>query len=414
VPTPPEPIPVPARGRPLAARHGAALAAGTVVAGLAAYAYVALGSRTFGATDFAPVAVVWSFWPAAAAAFAQPLEQWITREWSAGGDGPARVGATLRVVLPVIAAICVVAGLIAWGASRRLFGESGVVYPAILTGVSLGAALMGLLRGGLAARGRYVASATATAGENAARLVAAVAVAATDGGVQAFALTLLVGPVVVLAWPGALRHPSDPSVPAGSRNLLQLAGATLLAQLVLSAPPVLLAARVGPTAAVTACFAALALLRAPYLIAVGVSVRLLPPLTQAWAGGDTERLRGWLRRIAVLTAVAAGLAALIVPVVLPPVLRFVFGDDVRLGTAPLAGLAAGVAAAHGALAASLILLAGNRQDRVLRAWIAGGVVNVAVLATSLPAATAVAVAFATAELVAVAAMMVPRVRLPGR
>src|SRR4051812_30813501 len=68
------PVPPPAGKRSVsgvrakgAARHAVALAFGTVVAGVAAYGYVALGTRHYGADAFAPVAVLWSVWPMAAA-----------------------------------------------------------------------------------------------------------------------------------------------------------------------------------------------------------------------------------------------------------------------------------------------------------------------------------------------------------
>jgi O-antigen/teichoic acid export membrane protein len=394
------------------AGHTAALGLGTVIAGLAAYVYIAVGTREFGAAAFAPVAVIWSCWPAAAAAFALPLEQWIARETASGPAGEARVRATLRIALPVIGGLCLAGGAIAWAAGERLFGARDALYPAVLVAVSAGAASMGVLRGGLAGRGRYVASATATALENLVRLVAALGAVAAGWGLRAYAAVLVLGPLVGALWPGAFRFRGDAAGAAsGVRELRELSGAALLAQVVLSAPPVVVAALLGPTAAVTASFAALALLRAPYLVAVGISIRALPPLTRRLAGAAAPP--SWLARIALITAAAAGVAALVAPYVLPPVIRLVFGDDAVPGDAAVAGLAAGVAAAHGALAATVVLVAARRQGLVLRAWLAACAVNAALLALPLDAEPRAALAFAVAELVAVAAMALGALRVAG-
>ena len=394
-------------GRSPAARHALALAIGTVVAGIAAYAYVALGTREYGAGSFAPIAVIWSVWPAAAAGFGFPLEQWIARELAAGPSGQARVHAMLRSALPAIVAICVAAGLVCWAAGNRVLGESGPLYPSLLVAVSLGAASMGILRGGLAGQGRYHASAVATASENAVRLLGALVVVGAGWGVKAYAAVLVLGPLVGLLWPGAFRYPrSGAQTGNGAPALGDLAGAALLAQIVLAAAPVILAVMVGATAAVTAVFVSLALLRAPYLIAVGISVRALPRLIRSLGSGATA-LGGLLWRIALGSAVGATLAAVSAPVALPGLVELVFGDEAVPPDGTLSGLAAGVVGAHGALAAMVVLVAAGRSRVALRAWVAGCLAN-GVLLVVLPMVpeVRVAAAFAGAELVAVAAMAI--------
>jgi O-antigen/teichoic acid export membrane protein len=377
-----------------------------VVAGIAAYAYIALGTRHYGPTTFAPVAVIFSLWPAAAAAFGFPLEQWIAREMATGREGEGRVRATLRTVLPVIAAICVLAGLASWAAAGQLFGERGALYPAVLVAVCMGAASMGVLLGGLAGQGRYLDAALATALENLIRLVsAAVVVVALGGGIEVYAAVLVLGPLVGVLWPAAFHYRADKgSERSQGRGLGQIAGASLLAQTVLGAPPVVLAAMVGPTAAVTAVFATLALLRAPYLVAVGVSVRALPSLTSRLTAASAAALGGLLARVAAVTAVASGLAALVAPFVLPTVVGLLFGEDAVPSDGALSGLAAGVVAAHGALVSTVILVAAARHGVILRGWLVALAANAALLLTGFGDELRVAVAFAGAEIVAVLAM----------
>ncbi len=401
----PETIAAPSPAGAGASGHAFALALGTVVAGLAAYGYIAIGTRQFGAEAFAPVAVIWSFWPAAAAAFALPLEQWIARELSPGGKGEPLVRAMLRRVLPAIGALCVLGGLACWIAGERLFGESGPLYAAVLAAVSAGAASMGVLRGGLAGRGRYLASATATALENLVRVAAGSLVLAVGWGLRSYAVILVLGPLVGLLWTSAFRFAAGRVDEAASpRGLVALAGGSLLAQIVLSAPPVLLAAITGPTAAVTASFAALALLRGPYLIMVGVSIRAVAPLTRALTVAGPGRVAVWLLRVAAVTVVAAAVVAPLSALVLPPILELIFGEGVVPSTAAIAGLAAGVVGAHGALAGSVIFLSAGWQSLLLRAWLVACAVNLVALALPIAAEVRVTVAFTAAELAAVLTM----------
>jgi len=395
--------------------HALALALGTAVAGIAAYGYIAVGTRVYGATEFAPVAVVWSLWPAAAAAFAFPLEQWIAREMAEGGSAERRVRAMLEAALPAIATICILGGAVAWLAGERLFGEAGPLYPAILVAVCIGAASMGVLRGGLAGRGRYRASAVATALENVIRLVPALIVAAAGLGVRAFAAVLVLGPLVGLVWPEAFRYRTEPgdTAPAGTaRSFGALAGGALLAQIVLAAPPVILAVMVGPTEAVTGVFVALALFRAPYLVAVGVSVRALPRLTRDLARSTHAQLGRALGAIAAATTIAMAATALVAPLVMPTVIELIFGADSVPSDGAIAGLAAGVVGAHGALAAMLALLVAGRNEIALHAWIVGCLANLFLLALPVADETKVAVAFAGAELIAVCSMAVGTMLAP--
>jgi O-antigen/teichoic acid export membrane protein len=388
-----------------AARHAGTLAVGTIVAGIAAYAYIALGTRHYGAAAFAPVAVVFALWPAAAAAFGFPLEQWIARQLATGPEGEAVIRSALRAAVPIIVVICLVAGLVVWAAGDRLFGERGLLYPAVIVVVSLGAASMGILRGGLAGRGQYFAASLATALENLVRLGPALIVLAIGWGIEAYAAVLMIGSLVGVLWPVAFRYRGGGR--AGrtpGRGLGQLAGASLLAQTVLTAPPIVLAVIVGPQAAVTAMFATLALLRAPYLVAVGVSVRGVPSLTRRLAGATAAALGGLLARVAAVTAVASGLAALVAPLVLPAVVGLVFGDDTVPSDGALSGLAAGVVAAHGALVSTVILVAAGRHGVILWGWLIALAANAALLLTGFGDELRVAVAFAGAEIVAVLAM----------
>ena len=71
-------------------RAASGLAAGSVLAGVLAYAFFAASTRALGAADAAPVAVLWSYWGFAAAGLTFPVQHWITRTAATAGEYAVR------------------------------------------------------------------------------------------------------------------------------------------------------------------------------------------------------------------------------------------------------------------------------------------------------------------------------------
>ncbi len=162
-----------------------ALLTGTAVSGLLAYAYVVLGTRTYGAVEFAPISVLWTIWAMSAAVITFPVQHWVIRTIEADGtDG------TVRAVRPLILAAAVLLsttiGVLAWLARSTLFSDSGALYPVLAATIPLGSVMVGLTRGTLAARRRFTAAAAAFATENLIRAVAAVIVVLAGWGSSAY------------------------------------------------------------------------------------------------------------------------------------------------------------------------------------------------------------------------------------
>lgn len=366
-------------------RQTAALAGGAAVSGLVAYAVFAVTTRALGAEAAAPVSVLWTWWGFAGAAFSFPLQHWVTRTVSAHGERPVR-SALPRVGLAVLA-LSVVTGVLAWLAREPLFHSPDGWFPLMVALVTVGSALIGVARGGLGARERYAAVGASLVAENVVRLVGVVALMLADAqSPVAFGACLVAGQLCAFLWPSALRFGSDGAAVPSSRAFSFLAGAglsQLVAQVVLTSAPVVLALAGGSPADVTSLFAAMALFRAPYLLVQGSVAPLTVRLTRLVVA----------REVAILARVRRGLiglAVLVVPLAWatgawlgPGLLRLVFGPEVEL-TARLAGLVAvGCALAVVNLLVVVDVLAHDRSAHIPSAWVAAslaGAVAYALLA----------------------------------
>lgn len=387
------------------ARDAASLGAGAAVSGIAVYAFAAIGAHAVGAEAFAPVSVLWTFWAVTGAALTFPIQHWVIRRIHAdGGEGG------VRRALPRLAALVAGAGLAtgAVGALLRedLFRRGDLLFPALLAAIPVGSAAMGLLRGALAARERFRGAALSFAGENLIRVALAVVAAAAGWGVEAYGAILVGGYAIALAWPSAFRFEPD-GARAGAHQLGFLSGiaaASLLAQLVLTGAPVALALAGAHEVAITSTFAALALYRAPYVLATGVASRATAAVTSWALAGSASRLRLVQAGTVAGTAAAAGAFAA-TALVARPVLRALFGPSIALSRPVIAILAAGSAVALGTLAQGIVLIGRARWREMLGAWTAGLVTAVAWAAFgSGPAPTRVAVAFLAGEAVAFVVM----------
>jgi O-antigen/teichoic acid export membrane protein len=386
-------------------RDSAILASGSVANGLLAYVFFALATQSLGADRAAPVAVLWSYWALAAAVLTLAVQHWVIRTLAHDGHG-ATVAASLPRIVVGGGVLSVVAGLVAFAFRQTLFDLDGLAFPAMVAAVTAGSLFTGLVRGALAGRERYRPTAASLAGENLVRVLAAIPVAVFGGGAEAFGVALLIGPLVGLVWLRSLRFETPAQVSA-IRNPLALlsgiAGGMLLAQIVLTGAPVVLAVAGGASAEVTSLFVALAVWRAPYLVAVGIAPQLTTALTRSVVQGRSRRLARLRSLIVAATAAGAALAALIGATLLQPVLRAIFGSDVELSDRQLVELGAGTAVALGNLALLLMLLALGRSRAATGAWLAALAVSGGwILASGMAPLERVVLAFLIAQLTAFA------------
>jgi hypothetical protein len=348
-----------------------ALVGGSAVSGLVAYAVFAVTTRALGAAAAAPVSVLWTWWGFAGAAFSFPLQHWVTRTVSAHGEGAVR--AALPPVGLAVLALSGVTGGLAWLAREPLFHRSDAWFPLMVLLVTLGSSVIGVARGGLGARERYAAVGASLVAENLVRLVGVTALMLAD--VQspvAYGACLVAGQLCAFLWPSALRFAAQGSALPPSRAIGFLAGTglnQLVAQVVLTAAPVVLALGGGSPADVTSLFAAMALFRAPYLLVQGSVAPLTVRLTRLVVAGDAAALTRVRRGLLGLTVLAVPLAWATGAWLGPGLLRLVFGPDVHLSP-HLAGLVAvGCALAVVNLLILVDVLAHDRSAHVTVAWV---------------------------------------------
>ncbi len=372
---------------------------------MAAYAFVALGTRAYGADAFSPVSVVWTFWALSVAVFTFPVQHWIIRIVKVeGGD------ASVRKTLPRLTAVAVVIAIVMLGVAlpmrERLFGTADLWWPLLIPVVSVGSAVVGYGRGILASRNRFVATGIAIGAENAIRLLLGLLVVAVGGSIEWFGATLAGGVLVVVFWPSSFRLSADGGTAHKVLEFLTgLGGGILLAQVALNAPPAVIAAMGGAPAAVTGVFAALALFRAPYLVALGFATRLTGPLTGYAVRGDEATL-GRIRT--GLLGATAGVAVAVTAGAWfggPWLVDAIFGAGVSPARGVVALIGGGSTLALGALGLIMLLLARDATLAILGSWsIALAVAIVFLVVGNGEPVEEVVIAFVITEVIAVAAM----------
>ena len=383
-----------------------ALTAGTIGSGLAAYGFVAVGTRSVGAEAFAPVSVLWSLWALSAAAITFPVQHWVIRTVEASGDERA-----VWAAAPSVWAATGLAGALVLGGTgavaEPLFGRPGMAFPVMAACLPVGSVLMGFNRGVLAARGRFGATALALLGENVLRLVLALVAMAAVGS-EGLGWILVAGFAVAVLWPRTVVHrrPTGEVARPPMSLLGGLAAANVAAQTVLTSGPIVLSLLGGDPVAVTTLFAVLAILRAPHVVAVGVTARLMAPLTRLAAMGDRASLRRTEHLVGWTTLGVAGIGVAVGPWVLPAVTELVFGVGEEIPAAATALLTAGGVVAVAGVVQMLVLLAEGRGRELLRAWLVALVVGAGMLVLPWDPVTRVAAAFAAAEVLALVLMFV--------
>jgi O-antigen/teichoic acid export membrane protein len=385
-------------------RSAGTLAAGSLLAGLLAYVFFSLTTRALGAEAAAPVAVLWTYWGLSGAAITFPIQHWISREIELRGSEQP-----VRSVLPKLVKWVVVAAVAATGFSfllgERLLRTSEPSFPLLMGLVTVGAAALGLVRGVLSGRRQFGRVSASLLLENGIRVGVAIGLVLGSADHPAsYGWALVSGYLAVLAYPSTLRLASE--LAEVSRSRLKLMGeagvSQLAAQFALTGAPLLVALLGGSNGSITAFFATLALLRAPYTIAVAAVGPLTTHTTQLLVAGD----RGRLKRLVLQTGFGTvGFAVLAWPVanlIGPDIVALIFGADVQL-SGPVTGvLATASVFAIGNLVIGVVLMAKGHARIAVVGWLVGAGVALASLVVVPGSVAKSAAAFVIVEVVAFA------------
>lgn len=384
------------------------LLAGSAVAGVAAYAYQLIGGRTLGAVAFAPVSVLLTIHFLTFIVLLLPIEQLVVRRLTVDrslSGLPARAWWLGGVTVAA-------STLFAWlGVDLYLNGDRRFI---AFTALTVAAHFVyAVARGNLAGRRRFREYGLSSGWASLLRLIVAVGVTLVRPSASGFAIGLVVGPAIVLAWRPFRRvevqrpelNPAERMTDRGLLSGLVLASAA--SQALLLGGPIIVGLLGGSPVEISIAFAAFTLGRAPLTFGYNLLARVLPPFTEMAARGEREELRSWARGMAWAAAGLSLVAAAMGWVAGPWVVATAFGAGFVPSNLAAAIVAVGVVLAGAGLFVGQIMVARNQSFRLGVAWFAGVVAaaSVVVLAAGMGAVERVSLAFGVGEVVALVALV---------
>lgn len=383
---------------------------GSLVAGIAAYAYQLLGGRTLGAEDFAPVSVLLTIHFLTFIVVMVPIEQLVVRRLTLDRSGSGLPGRAYWLGGLTVAAATAFAFL---GADDYLNGDYRFV---LFTALTVAAHFVfAAARGHLAGWRRFKPYGMASGGASVLRLTVAIAITVIHPSASGFAVGLILGPAVVMLWRPFTRVDVDRAEvePHHRENLNErglLTGLVLSAatsQALLLAGPIVVGLLGGSPVEISIAFAAFTLGRAPLTFGYNLLARVLPPFTEMAARGERDELRSWARGMAWASTGLAAVAAALGWWLGPWVVDVAFGGDFVPTRLAAAVISFGVVFAGGGLFVGQILVARGEPVRLGIAWLSGlaAAVTAILLTPEFDPVGRVAISFAIGEVVALTALV---------
>jgi O-antigen/teichoic acid export membrane protein len=396
---------------------------GAALAGVGAYLFQVIGTRSLGEVAYAPIGALWTIQYLIVSVILYPVETYVTHRTLLRQDaGDERAPSTVKL-WAWIAALAVVLTGISWLLRDQLFQGLGDLSLVVgLVTCTFGAFV--IVRGRLAGTERFKAYGLVTGTESMGRALLAATVALFAASTSGIAWTMPFGALVASGlWLILKRRPREaralgaaPAQPLRPMRFLALViGANGILQLLLAGAPLVLVFLGGTPAQVSILFVTLTAARVPlFFLFSGLLSRLLPTFLRL-AGSDQGRaLRRAASGIGVGAVSAAVLGGLVAAVIGSPVLGLLFGRTFAPPWWVAAGVTAGVLLATGSMILNQVLIAQGSPGRSLSAWVlalAAGSLSLAVIAGT-PTARVVG-AFVVAETVALLALVVAASRPPA-
>ncbi|MFP3881742.1 MAG: sugar transferase [Actinomycetota bacterium] len=383
---------------------------GSLVAGIAAYAYQLIGGRTLGAEAFAPVSVLLTIHFLTFIVVMVPIEQLVVRRLTLDRTRPGLPGRVYWLAGLTIAASTMFAYL---GVDDYLNGDRRFIVFTALT--VLGHFLFAAARGHMAGWRRFKPYGKVSGGASLLRLTVAIAITLIHPSASGFAVGLILGPLVVFLWrpfsPVTVeREGIDPQQRESIDERGLLTGLVLSAgtsQVLLLAGPIVVGLLGGSPVEISVAFAAFTLGRAPLTFGYNLLARVLPPFTEMAARGERDELRSWAKGMGWASTGLAGVAAALGWWLGPWVVEVAFGAGFVPTRFAAALIAFGVVFAGGGLFVGQILVARGEPVRLGIAWLSGlaAAVTSIALTPGLDAVARVAISFAVGEVMALTALV---------
>jgi O-antigen/teichoic acid export membrane protein len=347
--------------------------AGTLLAGFAAYAWQAAGTRSLGNSAFAPVATLWTLNYLVTTVLLAPIEQYATRTLSSGRDGRSHLAEAIPAIAGILGVATVLLGVGCLLVRGRFFhGEVGYAVIGALLVTCFGC--LSFIRGSLAGERDFSRYGRLTGLDGVTRLVVGATILVAGGTALDFAWSIPLCALTSLVWVARVprlsdRGPvhSDVHVPI-RRFMLTMVGGTAAAQLLLAGGPLLLGLLGAPASAVTILFVAQTAGRAVLLVALPLWSRALPGLTAVALRREHENLSRIAERILVISVAGALVGALFAAAVGPPALAALFGHGSRPDAFVAGAVGAGTVMAVGNLGLNQLLVAAGRTSRITICW----------------------------------------------
>jgi O-antigen/teichoic acid export membrane protein len=367
-----------------------AVAAGTIVSGVTAYAFLIVAARNLGPVQYSALSTLWTLVFLVGPGVFAPLEQEVCRaavaRRSAGdGDRPVvRRGAQVGAVM--VAAVLVATAASTMILRTRLFDGDVILVVPLALGIT-GYYWMHLNWGVLASRRHFRGYAITTGGEGTARLLmclALLAIGARSLGAYGVALGLAPFVAAYAGWrsePVSLVEGSPERWQVTAAAVGYLVGASAFKQVVLMVGPVAVQILASSTERGEAgrYLAALALTRVPLFLFNAVLVALLPRLSQLATEGRRREFSDILTRLSFGLALWVAAAAAVAASAGPAILGLFFGAAYVLPSADLVILTVGCGFYALALVLSYGLIAVDGHKWTTVSWATGCVAFAAVV-----------------------------------
>ena len=351
-------------------RDTGVILAATVFAAAAVLVFQATGTRTLGADDFAPIAVLWTLMFLLHTVLLMPAEQHLTRALAVTRV-PAQIRAIQRDMLVASLGAMTIGVAFVYATLDRFF-DGSAAYVAVIAAIVGARTIMVAARGLLAGSRRFVGYGASIGLESVSLVIGGVVVALLGGSAPMFAVVMVISPLATLA--SRPFRKVEVVVTRSATNaqpssfLAWLILATASSQLIIAGGPIAVGFVGGSPAAVSIFFTSFALLRGPLTSAYNLVARVLPDFTALAHSAEPGRLWAWADRILVAGVAIGALGGLGAGVLLRLLVAAVYGAEFSppLAAASLGGVGVGFGLA--ALFATQLYSAAAMGARLALGW----------------------------------------------